>query len=59
MDYMSQIGTYGAFNTTNTKSTGYYIIKYVLGTFTWQENTAIESRVSKSWEFFVHETYLS
>ena len=39
---------YGAINTTDTKTMGYSVIKYVSEIFTLQEETAIDGQASKS-----------
>ena len=42
MDYMVQTGKYSAFNKNDTKTIGYYSIKYVSYAFTLQEGLAID-----------------
>ena len=48
MGYLVQTGNYVAINTSYTNIMVYYVIKYVSGVFTLQEDTNIDIQVSKS-----------
>ena len=59
MDYLLKTVTYGAINKTDTKTMGYYIIKYVSGIFKLQEDTTIYNQVSKPGNISAKATHLS
>ena len=51
-------GTYGAINTTDTSTNGFYVIMFTSGAYTLQENTTIDGKIITASEFVVKAQYL-
>ena len=58
MDPLVQSGKYGAMNTTDTSTMGYYVIKFFLETYTLQEGTTCNKQIISANELVVKEQYL-
>ena len=59
MDSMVKTGKYGATNTKYPKTMVYCVVKYVLNTYTLQEETIFDGKISKSDELLVKSQYTS
>ena len=59
MDSMVQTGKYGAMNTKYPKTMVYCVVQYVLNTYTLQEETIFDGKISKSEELLVKSQYIS
>ena len=55
---MVESGKYGAINTTDTSTNGFYVIFFTSGAYTLQENTTIDGKCLISGELVVNEKYL-
>ena len=51
-------GKYGAINTTDTSTNGFYVIMFTSGVYTLQENTAIDGKILIAGEWVVNAKYL-
>ena len=58
MASLVELGTYGAINTTDTETNGFYVIIFSLGTYKLHENTTIDEQIITSGEFVVKSQYL-
>ena len=58
MASLVELGKYGAINTTDTSTNGFYVIMFTSGAYILQENTSIDGQITTSGEFVVKETYL-
>ena len=45
MDSLVEPGKYGAINTTETSTNGFYVIMFTSGAYTLQENTTIYGKI--------------
>ena len=52
-------GNYGAINTTDTSTNGFYVIMFTSEAYTLQDNTTIDGKMITSGELVVEEQYLS
>ena len=59
MESLVESGTYGAINTTDTSTNGFYVIMFTSGAYTLQENTAIDGQIINAGELVVKAQYLS
>ena len=50
--------TYGAINTADTSTNGFYVIMFTSGAYTLQENTTIYGQIITDGELFVKAQYL-
>ena len=46
-------GKYGAINTTNTPTNGFYVIMFKTGAYKLQENTTTDEKIIATGEFFL------
>ena len=51
-------GTYGAINTTDTSTNGFYVIMFTSGAYTLQENTTIDEKMITAGELVIKAQYL-
>ena len=51
-------GKYGAINTTDTSTNGFYVIMFTSGAYTLQENTTIDGQIITAGELVVKAQYL-
>ena len=51
-------GKYGAINTTDTSTNGFYVIMFTAGAYTLQENTTIDGQILIDGELVVNAKYL-
>ena len=51
-------GKYGAINTTDTSTNGFYVIMFTSGAYTLQENTTIDGQILIAGELVVNAKYL-
>ena len=51
-------GKYGAINTTDTSTNGFYVIMFTSGVYTLQENTTIDGQILIAGELVVNAKYL-
>ena len=58
MASLVESGKYGAINTTDTSTNGFYIIMFTSGASTLQENTTIYGQIITAGELVVKEKYL-
>ena len=58
MASLVESGKYGAINTTNTSTNGFYIIIFTSGAYTLQENTTIDGQNLITGELVVNAKYL-
>ena len=49
--------TYGAINTTDTSTNVFYVIMFISGAYTLQENTKIDGKITTSGELVVKAQY--
>ena len=59
MASLVQYGNYGAMNTTDTSTMGYYGVKFVSYTYTLQEDTSCEGQIISAGELVVNANHLS
>ena len=59
MDFIVQLGKYGAINAEDPTKMGYYVIKYLYKPYTLHEDRTIYGQVSKAGEPVVKSEYLS
>ena len=59
MESLVESGKYGAINTTDTSTNGFYVIMFTSGAYTLQENTTIDGKIRTADEFVVKAKYLS
>ena len=59
MDALVQTGNYGDINTTDTDTMGYYVMKFVSGSYTLQEETIYYGKISTDGELFVKYEYIN
>ena len=60
-DHMASLvesSKYGAINTTDTSTNGFYVIMFTSGAYALQENTKIDGQIIIAGEFFVNAKYL-
>ena len=58
MASLVESGKYGAINTTDTSTNGFYVIMFTSGAYTLQENTTIDGQIITAGGFFVKAKYL-
>ena len=58
MASLVESGKYGAINTTNTSTNGFYVIMFTSGAYTLQENTTIDEQILIAGELVVNAKYL-
>ena len=58
MDSLVQSGMYGAINTYETTTNGFYVIKLISEAYTLQNNTTIDGQVISAGELVVRVQYL-
>ena len=58
MASLVESGKYGAINTTDTKTNGFYIIMFTSESYTLQENTTIYGKIINSGSLVVKSQYL-
>ena len=58
MESLVESGTYGAINTTDTPTNGFYVIMFTSGAYTLQENTTIDGKIITAGELVVKAQYL-
>ena len=58
MASLVESGKYGAINTTDTSTNGFYVIFFASGAYTLQENTTIDGKILISGELVVNAKYL-
>ena len=58
MASLVESGKYGAINTTDTSTNGFYVIMFTSGAYTLQENTTIQGQILIAGELVVNEKYL-
>ena len=51
-------GKYGAINTTDTSTNGFYVIMFTSGAYTLQENTTIDGQILIAGELVFNAKYL-
>ena len=59
MNSLVQYGKYGAMNTTDTSTMGYYVIKFVSEAYTLQYENTCDGKISSADELFFKAKYLS
>ena len=57
MASLVESGTYGAINTTDTSTNGFYVIMFTSGAYTLQENTTIDGQIITAGELVVQAKY--
>ena len=57
MASLVESGTYGAINTTDTSTNGFYVIMFTSGSYTLQENTTIDGKIITAGELVVKAPY--
>ena len=58
MASLVESGKYGAINTTDTSTNGFYVIMFTSGEYTLQENTTIDRQIITAGELVVKAKYL-
>ena len=58
MASLVESGKYGAINTTDTSTYGFYIIMFASGAYTLQENTTIDGQIIIAGELVVNAKYI-
>ena len=58
MASLVESGKYGAINTTDTSTNGFYVIMFTSGEYTLQENTTIDGQIITAGELVVKPQYL-
>ena len=58
MASLVESGKYGAINTTDTSTNGFYVIVFTSGAYTLQENTTIDGQIITAGELVVKAQYL-
>ena len=58
MASLVESGTYGAINTTDTSTNGFYVIMFKSGAYTLQENKTIDGKIITAGELVVKSQYL-
>ena len=58
MSSLVKSGKYGAINTTDTSTNGFYVIIFTSGAYTLQENTTIDGKILIFGELVVNAKYL-
>ena len=58
MASLVEYGKYGAINTTDTSTNGFYVIMITSGAYTLQENTTIDGQILIAGELVVNAKYL-
>ena len=58
MASLVESGKYGAINTTDTSTNGFYVIMFTSGIYKLQENTTIDGQIITAGELIVKEKYL-
>ena len=58
MDSLVESGKYGAINTTDISTNGFYVIMFTSGAYKLQENTTIDGQMITVGELVVKEKYL-
>ena len=58
MASLVESGKYGAINTTDTSTNGFYVIMFTSGAYTLQENTTIDGQIITAGELVVKVEYL-
>ena len=58
MASLVESGTYGAINTTDTSTNGFYVIMFTSGAYTLQENTTIYGQIITAGELVVKAQYI-
>ena len=58
MASLVESGTYGAINTTDTSTNGFYFIIFTSGAYTLQENTKIDEQIITAGELVVKAQYI-
>ena len=58
MDSLVQSGMYGAINTDNTTTNGFYVIQFISKVYRLQNNTTIDVQVISDGELFFKAQYL-
>ena len=58
MASLVESGKYGAINTTDTSTNGFYVIMFTSGAYTLQENTKIDGQIITARELVVNAKYL-
>ena len=58
MASLVESGKYGAINTTDTSTNGFYVIMFTSGVYTLQENTKIDGQILIAGELVVNAKYL-
>ena len=58
MASLFQPGKYGAINTTEKLTIGYYVIKFVSEAYTLQDDTKCDGQISSAGELVVNEQYI-
>ena len=58
MDSLVESGKYGAINTTDTSTNGFYVIMFKSGSYTLQENTTIDRQIITAGELVAKAKHL-
>ena len=58
MASLVESGKYGAINKTYTPTNGFYVIMFISGAYTLQENTTIDGQILIAGELVVNAKYL-
>ena len=58
MSSLVESSKYGAINTTDKYTNGFYVIIFTSGSYTVQENTKINGQIITAGELFVNAKYL-
>ena len=58
MDSLVKSGKYDSINTADTKTNGFYVIKFILEAYTLQNNTKIDGKIISTGELVVKAQYL-
>ena len=58
MASLVESGKYGAINTTDTSTNGFYVIMFISGAYTLRENTTIDEQILIAGELVVNAKYL-
>ena len=58
MASLVESGNYGAINTTETSTNGFYVIMFTSGAYTLQDNTTIYGQIITACELVVKTQYL-
>ena len=58
MASLVEFDKYGAINTTDTSTNGFYVIMFTSGAYTLQENTTIDGKIITAGELVVNAKYI-